>query len=120
MKRQIAGFRKGRSYHYSSSVTVTKGEQIVIWLCVVLVFCGILTALFVLKSVPAFILSVFLGIMLIFAVMLFCFFRKKHKEERQRNAVVWSGKVDEAWCSLTENGTSSVEQIDTDVRKDRE
>lgn len=120
MKKQIAGFRKGRSYHYSSSVTVTKGEQIVIWLCVILVFCCIFAAWFVFKSIFAFMISTFLGIILIFAVMLFCFFRKKHKEERQRNAVVWSGKVDEAWCSLTENGRSSGEQIDTDVRKDRE
>lgn len=120
MKRQIAGFRKGSYYHYSSSVTATKGEQTAVWLCVILVFCGISTALFVLKSVPALLFTMFLGIMLIFAVVLFCFFRKKHKEERQRNAVVWSGKVDEAWCSLTERGRSSGEQINADVRKDRD
>lgn len=102
INKQIAGFRKGKEFHYVSTVTLTKWEQSLIWLCVLLMVCGVLASLFVLKSVPAFVLSVAGGIILIFAVMMFCFFRKAHKEERQKNKAVWSETVNETWGILSD------------------
>lgn len=100
MQKEIAGFRKGWAVNYSTSVTATKGEQIAIWTCVLLMFCGVLLALFVLKSILVFVLSIVGGIILLFAVVLFCIFRGKHKEERLQNTVMTSGKVNEAWCNI--------------------
>lgn len=106
-RKEIAGFRKGRELHYSTSVSATKGEQIAIWGCVLLFICAVLSALFVLKSILAFVLSVVGGMILIFGVMLFCVFRPKHKEERLQNTVTSDVSVDEAWCNLPENNRRS-------------
>lgn len=100
MRKEIAGFRKGRSMNYFTSVTATKGEQTVIWLCVLLVMCAVLVALFVFKSMLALFLSIFGGILLLFGVMLFCVFRPKHREERLQNTFTSNVKVDEAWINL--------------------
>ncbi|MBD5530616.1 MAG: hypothetical protein HDQ98_00220 [Lachnospiraceae bacterium] len=99
-RKEIAGFRKGRAMNYSTSVTATKGEQTVIWLCVLMVICAVLVALFVFKSMLALFLSIFGGIILLFGVMLFCMFRPKHREERLQNTVTSNVKVDEAWLNL--------------------
>ncbi len=99
-RKEIAGFRKGKELHYSTSVTATKGEQTVIWLCVLLVMCVVLVAIFVFKSMLALFLSIFGGILLLFGVMLFCVFRPKHREERLQNTFTSNAKVGEAWCNL--------------------
>lgn len=71
-----------------------------IWLCVLLVMCVVLAAIFVLKSTLALILSILGGFILLFGVMLFCVLRPKHREERLQNTVIFNGKVDEAWINL--------------------
>lgn len=100
MRKEIAGFRKGRSMNYFTSVTATKAEQTVIWLCVLLVMCVVLVAIFVLKSTLVLILSILGGVILLFGVMLFCVFRPKHREERLQNTFTSNVKVDEAWINL--------------------
>lgn len=97
MKRQIElfSFRKGRELNYSTSVTATKGEKIAVWVCVLLLLCAVLAALFVFKNTLAFVLSIVGGIILIFGVILFCILRPKHREERIQNTVTSNVKVDE-------------------------
>ena len=100
MRREIAGFRKGKEFHYSTSVAATKGEKLAVWGCALLFICGVLTAIFVLKSIPAMILSIFGGGILMLGVMFFCAFRSGHREERIQNTFILKEDVNEKWCNL--------------------
>lgn len=79
-------FFKGTNYGYSTQITVTKGEETLIWIVTILAFCAIFGAFFLLDNVLAIILTTALAIGAVWAVLLIVLFSAKHKEERQENA----------------------------------
>ncbi len=86
MEKEIAGFQKGVEAHHSTSVTATKGEQVLVWLSVILMFAAIASSVLIWKSPLAMMLSIVGGIVLVALTMLLCMLRPMHRAERQQNA----------------------------------
>lgn len=99
-RKNIAGFAKGKAVNYSTSVTATKGEQILIWLEVLLFFAILALVIFVFQNFFAMILTIFLGIFIIMGTVVLCVFRKSHKEERQRNTKIVKEDVNDFYVNL--------------------
>lgn len=86
MEKEIAGFQKGVEAHHSTSVTATKGEQVLVWISVILMFAAIASSVLIWKSPLAMMLSIVGGIVLVALTMLLCMLRPMHMAERQQNA----------------------------------
>lgn len=96
----IAGFKKAKSVHYSTSVTATKGEKIAVFLTTAAVFATIVASI-IIGKILMFVLSIVFGILLIFGIMIFCVFRPVHKKERIANSKKVKIKTDYSYNNIT-------------------
>lgn len=108
-RKEIAGFRKEKGVNYNTTVTATKGEQIAIWISVVIFMIMVLLSIFVFKSVIAFIIVVATSILSIFLMMIVFIFRPIHKEERLKNTVKCDYKIDISYNNITNKYTDNSE-----------
>lgn len=85
INKNIKEFRKIKVMDYSTSVTATKIEKIIIWICFILFLIFMSLAIFVFESIAAMIITFILGYIVLFSLMLFFIFRPLHKKERINN-----------------------------------
>lgn len=108
MEKEIAGFQKGVEAHHSTSVTATKGEQVLVWISVILMFAAIACSVLIWKSPLAMMLSIVGGIVLVALTMLLCMLRPMHRAERKQNAHSEVRRVDDTYSCFegkTQMGT---------------
>ena len=80
---------KGKTLNYSTSVTLTKLENIIAWVLGLSIIIGAFLIFLFVDSILVIIISIF-GLIMVF--FLFCFiimFSKKHKEERIENTQIY-------------------------------
>lgn len=112
--KDVAGFKRSKSIHYSTNVAATKGEIIVIWICTILFFAMLFFSIFVLKDLNAMVITIVVGIIGMFTLMAFCVFRPLHKEEREKNAVVTKMTTNKSYNNITGKvqDDSEIEEIE--------
>lgn len=117
--KNIAGFEKSKSTHYSTKVTATKGERIAIWTSFVFVFALVFFSIFFLKNLVTMFITIGVGIIILFAIMFFCVFRPLHKEERQKNAFVTKATINQSYNNVTGkvNDNSKIEETENNIKK---
>lgn len=100
-RKNIMGFEKSKSINYSTSVTVTKGEQIAIWSTVIIYMILMLISLFIIQSLAITITILVIGIFVIMGLMIFFVFRPLHKEERIKNSQITKATIDYSYNNIT-------------------
>ena len=81
-------FFKGKTYHYSTNITTTKLERILIWILGLSILIGIFLIFLFVDSFLVLFLSIFGLIILFILSCLFIIFNKKHRDERIENTNV--------------------------------
>lgn len=112
-RKNIAGFEKSKSLNYSTSVTATKGEKIVLFLSVLVYFSMIFISIFVLKNIFISIIIFVVGIFALMGLMVFFIFRPLHMEERMENERLAKITVDRSYNNITGEfkDNSKIEEI---------
>lgn len=80
---------KGKSINYNTKVTVTKSENVIVWVCTILCFITILCSILFIKNILLIIGICFLSILLLISILLIIIFRPLHKEEREENTHIY-------------------------------
>lgn len=101
--KQIAGFRKEKGVNYHTSLSLTKGEQIAVWIFAILFMVIVLLSIFVIKNILFMVLTTVGSILVMFFMVLFFLFRPLHKEERIKNQIKEKYTIDTAYNNITGN-----------------
>lgn len=99
--KQIAGFRKEKGVNYHTTVTLTKGEQIAVWIFAILFMMMVLLSIFVIKNILFMVLTTVGSILVMFFMILFFLFRSLHKGERIKNQIKEKYTIDTAYNNIT-------------------
>lgn len=99
--KQIAGFRKEKGVNYHTKITLTKGEQIAIWIFAILFTIMVILSMFVVKNVLFMVLTTLGSILVLFSMVLFFLLRPLHKEERIKNQIKEKYSIDISYNNIT-------------------
>lgn len=89
MKIKAKKFFKGKTYHYSTSVTATKLDRILIPILGLSIMLGIGLIFLFVDSFLVLFLSIFGLIILFILSCIFIIYNKKHRDERIKNTNVY-------------------------------
>lgn len=79
-------FFRGKGVNYSTEVTATKGETVLIWVLTFIVFASIFASFIFTDSFIIPFITIFVGIFILMGTMILIIFSKSHEEERIQNS----------------------------------